>query len=92
MVPCRLSILRNANVACLCRLFFTMSHVEFMKGLCHMSLACYPMSHFTRAHVAMSNFKNGHVALSNVGVNIHPVQSFAYLCNSHLGYFYLGVV
>ena len=27
--PCRLSILRNANVACLCRLFMPMSHVEF---------------------------------------------------------------
>ena len=36
--PCRLSILRNANVACLCRLFIPMSHVEFKKGLyvpCH---------------------------------------------------------
>ena len=29
--PCRLSILRNANVACLCRLFIAMSHVEFKK-------------------------------------------------------------
>ena len=27
----RLSILRNANVACLCRLFMAMSHVEFKK-------------------------------------------------------------
>ena len=36
--PCRLSILRNANVACLCRLFMSMSHVEFKKRLCHMSL------------------------------------------------------
>ena len=34
---CRMSILRNSNVACLCRLFFfTMSHVEFKK--CRMSL------------------------------------------------------
>ena len=29
--PCRLSILRNANVTCLCRLFVPMSHVEFKK-------------------------------------------------------------
>ena len=36
--PCRLSILRDANVACLCRLFMPMSHVEFKKYPCHMSL------------------------------------------------------
>ena len=36
--PCCLSILRNANVACLCRLFMPMSHVEFKKRLCPMSL------------------------------------------------------
>ena len=29
--PCRLSILRNANVACLCHLFMAMSNVEFKK-------------------------------------------------------------
>ena len=29
--PCRLSILRNANVACFCRLFMAMSGVEFKK-------------------------------------------------------------
>ena len=28
---CHMSILRNGNVACLCRLFFSMSHVEFKK-------------------------------------------------------------
>ena len=28
---CRMSILRNENVACLCRLFMPMSHVEFKK-------------------------------------------------------------
>ena len=37
---CRLSILRNGNVACPCRLFFPMSHVEFKKRLCPMSLQC----------------------------------------------------
>ena len=29
--PCRLSILRITNVACLCCLFMPMSHVEFKK-------------------------------------------------------------
>ena len=42
--PCRLSILRNANVTCLCRLFMPMSHVKFKKSLgyvtCHYNL--YP--------------------------------------------------
>ena len=28
---CRVSISRNGNVACLCRLFSSMSHVAFMK-------------------------------------------------------------
>ena len=36
--PCHLSFLRNANVACLCRLFMPMSHVEFKRYPCHMSL------------------------------------------------------
>ena len=47
---CRMSILRNCNVACPCRLFSPMSHVELKKRLCHyifspchMSLS--PMSH-----------------------------------------------
>ena len=35
---CRMRILRNGNVACHCRLFSPMSHVEFKKMLCHMSL------------------------------------------------------
>ena len=35
--PCRVSILRNADVACLCRLFIPMSHVEFKKWPCRMS-------------------------------------------------------
>ena len=35
---CRMSILRNGNVTCLCRLFSIMSHVEFTKRLCCMSL------------------------------------------------------
>ena len=51
--PCRLSILRNANVACLCRLFKAMSPVDFRKLPCRMSLyfvkhcrmSLGPMSH-----------------------------------------------
>ena len=35
---CRMLILRNLNVACRCRLFPPMSHVEFKKGLCPISL------------------------------------------------------
>ena len=35
--PCHVSNLRNANVACLCRLFMPMSHVKFKKWPCRMS-------------------------------------------------------
>ena len=35
---CRMSILRNGNVACHCRLFSPMSHAEFKKRPCHISL------------------------------------------------------
>ena len=41
--PCLVSILRNANVACLCHLFMPMSHVEFKKWPCRMSISS--MSH-----------------------------------------------
>ena len=37
-VPCRMSILRKCNVACHSRLFSSMSHVEFKKWACRMSL------------------------------------------------------
>ena len=49
---CRMSILRNANVACHCRLFSPMSHVEFKKMLCPVSLYFTPMSHVTRPNAA----------------------------------------
>ena len=39
---CHMSILRNGNVACLCCLFSPMSHFEFKKGLCPMSLYFVP--------------------------------------------------
>ena len=51
---CRMLILRNGNVACLCHLFSSISHVEFKKRLCSMSLHCYPscrMSLSTMSHV-----------------------------------------
>ena len=35
---CRMSNLRNGNVACPCRLFSAMSHVEFKKRQCPMTL------------------------------------------------------
>ena len=37
--PCHLSILRNGNVTCLCRLFLPMPHVKFKKWKCHKSLS-----------------------------------------------------
>ena len=53
---CRMSILRNGNVACLCRLFSPMSDVEFKKRLCLMSLHFYPscrMSLSSMSHVEL---------------------------------------
>ena len=51
-VPCRMSILKYANVACLCRLFIPVSHVEFKKSLCRMTLS--PMSPCRIKEIAMS--------------------------------------
>ena len=39
---CRMSILRNGNVACLCRLFSSASHGKLKKLICPMSLHVYP--------------------------------------------------
>ena len=60
--PCHLSILRSANVACLCHLFVPMSHVEFQKKPCYMSI-------ISMSHVKFKKFNC--VALSNLGVNGH---------------------
>ena len=46
---CRMSILRNGNVACPCHLFSPMSHVEFKKRLCHYNLES--PSHVTKPNV-----------------------------------------
>ena len=49
---CRMSILRNGNVACPCRLVLPMSHVEFRKSdvTCHYDFK--PMLHVTKPCVA----------------------------------------
>ena len=48
---CRMSILRNGNVACLCQLFMAMSHVNFRNRpvACHYILKA--LSHVDRLHV-----------------------------------------
>ena len=40
---CRMSIIRNDNVACFGRLFSSMSHIEFKERICPMSLNIYPL-------------------------------------------------
>ena len=57
-------ILRNANVACLCRLFKPMSHVEFKKQPCRMSLYCLKpcrMSMSSMSHVEFQKWQCRHV-------------------------------
>ena len=54
---CRMSILRNGNVACLCRLFSPMSHVEFKKGLCHVLLYFLPSCRMSLSPVSHVDFK-----------------------------------
>ena len=65
--PCHLSILRNVNVACLCRLFIPMSPVEFKNDLSHVTMTLILMSHVefkkhqcrpvTKSLCRMSNLK-----------------------------------
>ena len=53
--PCRMSILRNTNVASLCHLFSPMSHIEFEEG----SFTCHylnPLYHVSMAHVTLSKY------------------------------------
>ena len=54
---CHMSILRNGNVACLCRLFSPMSHVEFEKRLCPMSLHFYPSCRMSLSLMSYVEFK-----------------------------------
>ena len=49
-----------------------MSHVEFKKWPCHMSLRCQcHMSNLRKGHVPLLNLRIGHVAVSNFGVEGH---------------------
>ena len=72
---CRMSILINGNVACLCRLLFPMSHVEFKKGLCHMSLYFLPPCRMSLSPMSHVEFKNYPVAMSILGVKGHQFPS-----------------
>ena len=66
-VPISPVSLRNASVACLCHLFIPMSHVEFKKWPCRMTLYCLDaLSH-------VNKLNNVYVALSALGVNGHHV-------------------
>ena len=56
---CCMSILRNGNFACLCRLFFTMSNGEFKKRLCPMSLHFYPACRMSLSPMLHVEFKQG---------------------------------
>ena len=56
---CRMSSLTNGNGTCLCRLFSTMSHVEFRKWTCRMSLSFF-YSHGARG--ALIGGGDSHVA------------------------------
>ena len=54
---CRMSILGNCNVACLCRLFSPMSHVEFKRRPCPMSQHFYPSCHVSPSPMSHVEFK-----------------------------------
>ena len=56
---CRMSILRNGNVPCICTLFSPMSHVEFKKRLCPMSLHFYPSCRMSLSPMSHVEFKKG---------------------------------
>ena len=71
--PCRLSILRNGNVACLCRLFMPMSHVEFKKCQCRMSLSISIPCCMSLGLMSYVDFKKGpcrHVEFRGRGLSI----------------------
>ena len=69
---CLMPISRNVNVACHCFLFSSMSHVDFKKRICPMTLHFYSPSHVTDSPICrMSNLRNAHVVLSLLGVKGH---------------------
>ena len=49
-LECHLSILRNGDIECPCRLFSPMSHVEFkkFKAMSHVTIIFTPLSHVTK--------------------------------------------
>ena len=56
---CRMSVLRNRNVACLCRLFSPMSNVEFKKWLFPMSLHFHPSCRMSLSPMSHVKSKKG---------------------------------
>ena len=56
--PCHLSILRNPTVALLCCLFKPMSHVEFKKWPCRLSLYVLKPCRISMRPVSRVEFKN----------------------------------
>ena len=64
-----MSILRNANVACLCRLILPLSPVKFKKWPCPYLFG--PHVAVAKVHDALLNLRNGHVALSILGIYGH---------------------
>ena len=56
---CRLSILRNGNVACLCRLFMPMSHIKFKKCQWRMSLSISVSCRMSPILMSHVDFKKG---------------------------------
>ena len=67
---CRMSILRNGNVACPCRLFYPMSHVKFKNRLCrHVTMIFSPcrMSRSPMSHVKLKKCPCRHVDFRGQG-------------------------
>ena len=71
---CRTSIFENGNVACLCRLFSNMSHVEFRKNPCLMSLSFHPHVACHLALFRMSILRKAYVVVFNLGVKGHVLN------------------
>ena len=66
---CRISILRNGNVAYLCHLFSLMSHDSVQ---CHYIFSPHVACHF--ALCRMLNSRNAPVVLSILGVKSHSYE------------------
>ena len=83
---CRISILRNGNVACLCRLNFPskcpLSNLRIDHVPCHYPIG--PHVAVDKVYNALSNLRNSHVVLSILEVKGHsvpphrPLLSYSY--------------